>query len=82
MKLNLYAEVDGELQEAARWYDQQQPGLGAEFVELVDEAFARVEANPASYPRLETIRTRRDIRRCLLQRFPITWCTKGSPIGR
>lgn len=57
------ASLDTE--EAARWYETQQTGLGVEFVLEVDITIERIEENPKLY-----LQSYRDIRRVLLHRFP------------
>ena len=58
------AEVD--ITDAAIWYHQQQPGLGAEFLAEVDAAITSAAANPSHYPRL---RRKPEVRRALTKRF-------------
>lgn len=57
------AETD--LDEAARWYDDQRAGLGLRFLDAVDVLFDRIRATPLQFPHVST-----DVRRALLQTFP------------
>jgi plasmid stabilization system protein ParE len=57
--------VQREVQEAAKWYEQRSPGLGAAFLEVVEQALQSVVENPLRFPLVE-----RDVRRVLLKRFP------------
>jgi toxin ParE1/3/4 len=50
---------------AKRWYDEQAPGLGLEFLAAVDSAVSRITLNSEAWP---VIRSR--IRRSALRRFP------------
>ncbi len=49
-RLAVRPEVDAELREAERWYEQQRPGLGAEFLRAASKAMARLPENPYRYP--------------------------------
>ena len=59
-----------ELKAAARWYEQQLRGLGAEFIEAVDAALLRVKEKPESGSSIPGVDTNVDARRVLLKRFP------------
>jgi len=54
-----------ELDDAALYYDQEQPGLGDRFLAAVEHASIQVGRTPMLYPAGQ-----RGIRRCLLRRFP------------
>lgn len=54
-----------DLESAYRWYEEQRPGLGAEFVVAVEAAVASVLAFPEAQPVVH-----RDARRFLIERFP------------
>jgi plasmid stabilization system protein ParE len=58
-------EVREELNEAYTWYDNQQPGLGDEFLDCVDEMLNRICQMPESYAVVY-----RDVRRAVVRRFP------------
>src|SRR5688500_19022362 len=57
------AETD--LDEAARWYDNQRFGVGLRFLDAVDLLFDRIRATPLQFPSGSA-----DVRRALLQTFP------------
>jgi plasmid stabilization system protein ParE len=57
------AEVD--LEHAARWYDEEQTGLGSRFLSAVDQVFERIRERPQQFPVVSG-----DIRRALLPTFP------------
>ena len=50
-----------------RWYEARQPGLGVEFVGVVDEALQRIVSRPEALP---LWRPDRLYRKCLVRRFP------------
>ena len=57
------AEVD--LSDAAIWYEQQQPGLGHEFLDSALSLLHALPQNPLQYPAIH-----KNVRRALLGRFP------------
>ena len=58
-------EAEGDLAEAAAWYEAQRPSLGQAFLDEVDAAFERIGEEPLRYPVLH-----RQTRRALIHRFP------------
>ena len=70
MKLKLLPEADADIREAAGWYEDREPGLGVDFTRRVRSVLGEIEANPDRYAALETNRSKRNIRRYLLERFP------------
>ena len=70
MKFRALDPIEDDLFEAAWWYEQRQDGLGELFLDAYEQAVRRVIAAPTTFARLETNRTKRDIRRCGLERFP------------
>ncbi len=65
MNVEFLAAAETELDQAYQWYEQQQPGLGKQFLSEFDAAIRRITAFPKSYVLIDT-----DIRRCLIKRFP------------
>lgn len=61
----LRGEAEQDIEDAARWYEDRQPGLGAQFL---DEAARTLDAI-AEQPTLHSV-IHRDTRRALLHRFP------------
>ena len=53
-----------DVEVSRQWYDEQRPGLGAEFIAAVYDAIAKVVERPESY-RAATRKTRR----CIVSRF-------------
>ncbi len=58
-------EAEGDLKEAFYWYEEQNPGLGLEFLRCVDAAFDILKRNPKIYQKIY-----KNIRRTLTRRFP------------
>jgi plasmid stabilization system protein ParE len=58
-------QVRTDIVEAARWYEGQAEGLGADFLRSVDLAIATVQHNPLQYQQVY-----RRVRRARLRRFP------------
>ena len=65
MRLVVREAAEAEIAEAARWYEQRSPGLGSEFLRVVDVALAEIARMPDRYPVV-----RGKARRALLRRFP------------
>lgn len=65
--LEIRSEVLGDIEEAAEWYESQQPGLGIDFTRAVIGAIETLPANPLIH-RLRV--HRRDVRWLTLHRFP------------
>jgi plasmid stabilization system protein ParE len=57
--------AEREVEAAARWYDEQAPGLGRDFIHEVLAAFDAIESAPELCPVLSE-----PYRRKLLERFP------------
>ena len=54
-----------DIEDAARWYESQQPNLGGEYLDEVAAAFEKLAENAQGDPEIH-----RGTRRLLLQRFP------------
>lgn len=65
MKVEFHAEALAELQDAAEYYEARQAGLGARFLDMVDEALERIARDPFAWSP-----TDEDVRRCLVRVFP------------
>lgn len=57
--------AEKELREAHAWYEERHPGLGAAFLDEVDQAVDRVRESPELYAEIHG-----RIRRALILRFP------------
>ena len=65
MRLEFHAEALAELQGAAEYYESRQVGLGARFLDLVDETLERIARDPIAWSSADE-----DVRRCLMRIFP------------
>lgn len=63
--LSIRPEAEEEAREAARWYEGEAPGLGAAFLEVLQQILDAAVDNPYRFPVVH-----RDVRRALLKRFP------------
>jgi len=57
--------VDIDVEAAFEWYENEQPGLGVEFLDELRSTYNRIGDGPLKYQEL-----RGGIRRALLRRFP------------
>ena len=60
-------EAEADINDAALWYDNREPGLGLELISEVRSAISRVLKSPDSFTR---IRRNPTVRRVLTRRFP------------
>lgn len=58
-----FAEAD--LEDAARWYEDERSGLSERFLSDVDRTFSRIAERPLQFPLVAG-----DVRRALLDTFP------------
>jgi toxin ParE1/3/4 len=63
--LSVSPEAEQELREAAKWYEDRSPGLGAAFLQVVEVVLAAIPENPLRFPVVC-----QSVRRALLNRFP------------
>jgi plasmid stabilization system protein ParE len=63
-------EASAELEAAAVWYDNQRPGLGAEFLEAVDAALDRIARWPHAASRVPGVSADVPARKAPVTRFP------------
>ncbi len=57
--------AEADLDDGARWYDEEHPGLSRRFLTDVDHTFARIRERPFQFPAVAS-----DVRRALLHTFP------------
>jgi len=50
VRVELHSEAQSDLRAAALWYDEQNPGLGDEFIGAVAQVIKRIGSAPASFP--------------------------------
>jgi plasmid stabilization system protein ParE len=60
-----FAEAEAKLNEAAQFYENRQPGLGADFLQTIGKALDSIEQHPRRWPLFSG-----PVRRCLVSRFP------------
>jgi plasmid stabilization system protein ParE len=65
VKVSLTKAAKRDISDAAEYYEAQRDGLGAEFLESVDEGIGRIGKNPLAYRTVSGTN-----RRCNLERFP------------
>ena len=58
-------QADQEVQAARQWYEDQQPGLGIQFANAIDELLKRISSNPLAFPAVHG-----ETRRAVVPRFP------------
>ena len=64
-QVRTYPRAEADVAEARDWYDQQRPGLGREFLQVVRQALMELEQHPQRHAVYY-----RGIRRILTHRFP------------
>jgi plasmid stabilization system protein ParE len=63
--LILRPEAEADVEAAYSWYEEREPGLGAEFLRAVEASLSSIERDPELYPKQY-----KRARRALLRRFP------------
>jgi toxin ParE1/3/4 len=64
-KLILRQEAERDLFESYKWYKEKVPGLGTDFLAVIERALESIQENPARFPVIY-----RNVRRALIRRFP------------
>jgi plasmid stabilization system protein ParE len=57
--------AEADLEDAARWYEDERAGLSVRFLSDVDRTIARIRERPFEFPAVSG-----DVRRALLHTFP------------
>lgn len=65
MRFCFHPRAEGEFDEAVRYYEDSQPGLGLEFAGEIYAAIGRISEYPAAWSGMS-----KNTRRCLVNRFP------------
>lgn len=64
-EIRLQRDAEQDLAETAIWYEEQQPGLGHQFLDEALATFSSIAEMPSRYPSVH-----RATRRALMHRFP------------
>jgi toxin ParE1/3/4 len=77
-RLILRQDAERDLDQAYNWYNEKVPGLGSDFLVVVERALESIQANPARFPIVY-----RKVHRALLRRFPygVFFVTDGDQIA-
>ncbi len=65
LELIIRPEAEADIAEAFDWYETQVPGLGSEFLLVLDALFNSIVRNHQLYPEVY-----KDVHRSLTRRFP------------
>ena len=63
-------EAKQELLDVVRWYENEQSGLGGQFLDELERQLERIRKSPLDFPKWEFSARRYDVRRAELGRFP------------
>jgi toxin ParE1/3/4 len=83
MALRVLPDAEAEFEAAVMWFEEQQQGLGSDFKTEIEKAFRRIEENPDAFSKLETYRSKKNVRRFIVERFTflvIYVLTPGEPV--
>ena len=72
----IQAEARLDIEEAALWYEVEQPGLGVVFLDDLDHLLERINSAPQQFPEID-----KGIRRGLMHRFPYSVYFTDDPTG-
>ncbi len=64
-RVELRPEAEAEIADAAKWYDQESPGLGVSFIRAVQGALATIAEQPAAFSPIGL-----GARRFVVRKFP------------
>lgn len=68
VSLILTEKAEKDLDDAYQWYEEQEPGLGKEFIRSVDTKIANITRHPLNHPVVQN----EIVRRALVNRFPFS----------
>ncbi len=69
MNVRILAEAEEEIESARQYFNGQVFALGDRFLNELEETLERIETDPGSFPKLETLSTDEPYRRALLKVF-------------
>lgn len=64
-ELIITPEAEADMADAARWYDEGDPGRGDHFIETIEAKLDLIKSRPQAYARV-----RGEVRRAVVQRYP------------
>ena len=67
--LTVLPDVEADMTDAYRWYEERRPGLGRDFLQRIDEVFPRKSNSPELYSL-----THKTVRQALVTQFPYVVC--------
>lgn len=70
MMIRFVLSAEVELLDIRDWYENRQAGLGIEFLNEISVRLNMIENAPNRFPPEETNPSTRDVRRCVLKKFP------------
>lgn len=76
--MRIHAAAAEEAAEAAAWYENKRPGLGADFERAVDAALDLLEAEIVPLAAVPGAAGKREAKRLLLRRFPYAVVVRES----
>lgn len=65
VEVRLRPEAEQDVAEAAQWYEANEPGLGAQFVDQVQSTINTIAEQPSAFTEIH-----KSVRRALVRRFP------------
>jgi toxin ParE1/3/4 len=68
--IRLEDEASAELDDAAKWYEERQAGLGQRYLEAIDSTFRQLLRYPHAGVRTPLVATELNVRRVPVLRFP------------
>ncbi len=66
--LILTEKAEEDLDDAYHWYEEQESGLGKEFIRCIDAKIANLNRHPLQHPVVQS----ENVRRALVNRFPFS----------
>lgn len=66
---NYTNHANHDLLQAAKWYEQQQSGLGLELLEYIDQAIATIDISPLAFQKRLTVK-KTELRFAPIEKFP------------
>ena len=70
LPLRLEDEASAELTDAARWYEERQPGLGRRYLQAVDTIFQQIARHPKAGAPAPQVAPELGVRRAPITSFP------------